>query len=244
MKANNLFIKKVYTNNEKFGDAVLPYRLYVPQNYDTEIQYPLFIFLHGAGERGDDNEVQISTYNCDPAKMLTGDLREKYPCIIIAPQCPQDKKWVECDWTKVNYNMDKVPLSVPAGMLLDVIDMTCSEFSTDKNRIYISGLSMGGFGTWDLITRFPDKFAAAAPVCGGADPKKADAIKNKPVWTFHGSVDSIVPVQGTREIVEALKKAGSTGIIYNELEGVDHGCWDEVYSRPELYDWIFSKHKQ
>lgn len=238
------YLKEVYNDFEKYGSASLPYRLFVPEDYDSEKEYPLVIFLHGAGERGYDNERQI-TFGLTPTKRLISKSNlEKYPCIILASQCPSDKRWVETDWGKGNYIQDNIPISTPASMLMDVIDIVINKYNIDEKRLYITGLSMGGFGTWDLITRYPNKFAAAAPICGGADPSKAELIKDTPIWTFHGDKDDIVPIEGTRKMVEALKQAGSTVITYTEYPGVGHGCWDNAYATKGFFDWMFAQELQ
>lgn len=237
------FSREIYTDAEKYGDVSLPYRLFFPVNYDPGKKYPLVIFLHGVGERGDDNEIQITFDQTPPVLLISEANLEKYPCFILAPQCPGDKRWVEAPWETGSYVQDDVPISIPAAMLVDVIDILCKKYSIDNKRLYLTGLSMGGFGTWDLITRFPEKFAAAAPVCGVSDASKAALIKDLPIWAFHGDKDDVVPVKGTREMVESLKRCGSTTIKYTEYAGVDHISWNKAYTTEGFFDWMFSQKK-
>src|SRR5262249_33303017 len=155
-----LLEKKTYTDA---GGKVLRYRLLKPDNYDPKQSYPLVIFLHGAGERGDDNEKQLLHGIPEFART---ENRRQYPCFLVAPQCPGGARWVEVDWGAERHTRPKEP-SEPARLTLELIAALQKECRIDPQRIYVTGLSMGGFGTWDLVSRRPDLFAAAAPVCGG-----------------------------------------------------------------------------
>jgi len=237
------FLKEVYTDHDKYGSAALPYRLFVPINNDPNRKYPMVIFLHGVGERGSDNERQITFDLTPPVLLIKDEYIEKHPCFILAPQCPNDKKWVEILWELGNYKQDEVPISTPLAMLADLIDVLCGQYNIDQGRIYVTGLSMGGYGTWDLITRFPEKFAAAAPICGGGDPSKMPLVKNLPIWTFHGVLDNVIPVRTTRELVDALKKCGSQSVIYTEYPDLDHFCWNQAYTTEGFFDWMFRQRR-
>src|SRR5262249_1451408 len=210
--------KKTYTDAK--GKA-LPYRLLLPENYDPKQKYPLVVFLHGAGERGTDNDKQLIHGVPEFAK---AENRKKYPCILIAPQCPNDEKWG--DWT-VNAPLAKEPTE-PGRLVLELIDAIQKENSGDSKRIYLTGLSMGGFGTWDLISREREKCAAAVPICGGGDVKQAPKLTKIPIWVFHGAKDGAVKVERSREMVEAIKKAGGEP-KYTEFPSEGHASWVPAY---------------
>ncbi len=215
------------------GEAILLYRLVLPENYDESKSYPLILFLHGAGERGDNNTSQLNN--------AVQRIADNAPnAIIVAPQCPYDNKWVDAEWTNVSYSTDEIPESNELKLVMGMLEKVQKEYSVDKERIYASGISMGGFGTWDLIVRHPNTFAAAIPVCGGADYTKAERLVNMPIYTFHGDSDWDVPVQGTRAMVEAIKSAGGDKITYTEYAGMGHAIWEDAFGTPGLYDNLFS----
>ncbi len=217
------------------GEAILLYRLILPENYDESKSYPLILFLHGAGERGDDNTSQL--------KNAVQRIADNAPnAIIVAPQCPQNNQWVDTPWEKGSYSTEEVAQSDELKLVMGMLEKVQKEYSVDKERIYASGISMGGFGTWDLIVRYPNTFAAAIPVCGGADPSKAERLVNMPIYTFHGDSDWDVPVQGTRAMVEAIKAAGGDKITYTEYAGMGHAIWEDAFGTPGLYDNLF-QHK-
>lgn len=228
------FEAKKYLNNKK----TLLYRFMQPVAAKFNEKYPLVVFLHGAGERGDDNKSQL----IHGIKTLADSAHRKdFPCFIAAPQCPKEKRWVEVDWDKKSHRMPIEP-SISIKLLMELIDSIVSNYPIDRSRIYVTGLSMGGYGTWDIISRYPDKFAAAIPVCGGGDEKQAKNI-NIPVWAFHGSIDNIVPVERSRNMVKALRKTG--GIVrYTEYQGVKHGSWFKAYVEDGLYEWLFQQKRK
>ena len=223
--------------------TVLPYRFYVPEDYDPDQAYPVLLFFHGAGERGTDNQAQIvGGSGRELFKRLLGKEREEYKAILIAPQCPNTDQWVNTPWSEGSYQQDEVALSRMLKAALSLLAEVESQYHVDANRRYVMGVSMGGFGTWDAITRNPDLFAAAIPICGSADPSKAELIKDMPVWTFHGDADPTVPVSGTREMVAALRAVGSS-VRYTEYAGYGHNVWDSAFAEPELLSWMFSQSK-
>lgn len=201
----------------------LNYLLYLPQNYlSTEKEYPLILFLHGAGERGDDlNLVKIHGI----PKIV--EQQKEFPFIAISPQCPIDRWWVD-PWLLEALNA--------------LVDKITAQYRVDENRVYLTGLSMGGFGTWALSMMYPEKFAAIAPICGGGMPWMAFRIKDIPVWAFHGAKDAVVPIQRTEEIVEALKKVGGN-IKFTIYPDASHDSWTETYNNPELYRWFLEHQK-
>lgn len=229
----------VFTHFDYSGeDAPIPYRFFVPSDYSEEYAYPVLLFLHGAGERGDDNEAQLKNV----LQILFDDPDSPvYQSIVIVPQCPLDTQWVATPWAEGNYSVDAVAETQNIKNVLTVLDAFCNEYSVNKERVYLMGISMGGFGTWDLLMRHGDLFAAAIPICGGADPSKAASLVNKPISTFHGTADASVPVTGTQAMVEAIRDAGGTEIRYEEIAGGTHNVWDYAASKKELIRWLYEQ---
>jgi predicted peptidase len=221
------------------GDYKLPYRLLKPKPFDTAQKYPLVIFLHGAGERGEDNEKQLVHGMNDFA---SDEIMAKYPAFVMAPQCPEGQAWGGIS------RLAKAP--TPEDQLTPALDATLKavetlrkEFPIDDQRIYITGLSMGGYGTWDALAKRTELFAAAAPICGGGNKMNASKFKHIPIWAFHGADDRTVPADRSREMIEALKAAGATP-KYTEYAGVGHNSWAQTYSDPALYEWLFAQQKK
>lgn len=220
-------------------ETVLPYRLLKPQNVDTTKQYPVVLFLHGAGERGNDNETQLTYMD----KIFgSSNFRQKYPCYVILPQCAENFRWCETDWTLPSHTMPDT-ISVYLNAANQLLDSIVDAVNGDTSRLYITGMSMGGFGTWDLISRYPQKFAAAVPICGGADLDMACILKDMPIKTFHGSTDKLVKVTRTRNMTIAIHKCGGNKIDYTELTGKGHLIWNQVYNMPSTFQWMFAQKK-
>jgi poly(3-hydroxybutyrate) depolymerase len=219
----------------------LPYRLFKVKNPTAGTKYPIILFLHGAGERGDNNTSQLMA-NAGATVWATDAHQAEHPAYVIAPQCPAGKQWVDTDWTLGSYSTTTVPVSDQLTTALEIADAVATEFGTDPARQYITGLSMGGYGTWDAVVRNPTRFAAALPICGAGDPTKADLIKLLPLWTFHGDADGTVPVKGSRDMVTALKAVGST-VQYSEYPGVGHDAWTMTYANEAVIDWLFENKK-
>ncbi|HYG73798.1 MAG TPA: dienelactone hydrolase family protein [Planctomycetota bacterium] len=220
------------------GGATLPYRLLRPKNYDPKQVYPLVLFLHGSGERGNDNQRQLVH---GTKLFLKEENLTKYPCFVVAPQCPSGKQWVDTPWGNDSHVMPEKP-SEPMRLALELIEELKTELRINEKRLYVTGLSMGGFGAWDAIQRNPNMFAAAIPVCGGADETKAALIAKIPVWVWHGDKDTVVKTKRSRNIVDALKKAGGDP-KYNELKDTGHDAWTKAYSEPTLLEWLFKQSK-
>lgn len=218
------------------NDEVLKYRLLKPLDFDPNEKYPLVIFLHGAGERGDDNAAQLK--HC-MAEFCTPQRREQYPCYVLAPQCPQEQKWADVDWSADEIKRPE-SISPALGMTFEVVDSMLKDAAVDKRRIYIAGLSMGGYGTWDALARRPDFFAAAIPICGGGDPTTVEEFKHVPIWCFHGDEDPAVNVERSREMIEALKAAGGSP-KYTEYPGVGHDSWTRTFENEETFAWLFDQ---
>ena len=218
----------------------MPYRIYVPEDYNEKYAYPVVLFLHGAGERGTDNE---KTLNNVIPNLYIKKTSPFYHAIVIVPQCPENMQWVDTPWANGNYSIDSVPISKPMTAAVELLDSVIGTYSINTDRQYVMGLSMGGFGTWDLIMRNPERFAAAIPFCGGADPNQAENLKNIPIWTFHDTTDPTVPVSGTQATVEAIKAAGGTLITYTETSRYAHNVWTPGSQTPALPGWLFEQRK-
>lgn len=223
--------------------GTLLYRLLRPKGYDPNKAYPLVLVLHGAGGRGNDNWGQIRDQPA-PFLALAGDaIQDKYPCLVVAPQCPPGKQWVNTPWGKGSYSQDKVPLSAELKRVLELLAQLRTEFQVDARRVYVTGISMGGYGAWDILAREPGLFAAAVPVCGAGDPSRAERIARTAVWAFHGDKDGVVPVSGSREMIAALKKTGASP-KYTEFPGVGHASWTPAYATEGLWDWFFAEKRR
>lgn len=231
----SLFESHQYTAEN--GD-ILNYRLLKPETIVSGQKYPLIIFLHGAGERGSDNQAQLKH---GMFELCFPDRRRKFPCYVIAPQCPKDQRWAAFDW-KDPQNPSMEAMSRSLELTLEVVDQSLGQAPIDTDRIYITGLSMGGFGTWDAMARRPDFFAAAMPICGGGNPSTADRIRHIPIANFHGAEDKIVPPERSRNIIQALRDAGGTP-KYIEYPGVAHDSWKPAYASEENWQWLFDQNR-
>jgi predicted peptidase len=206
-----------------YNGATVKYVVYVPKDYSPEKPHPAILFLHGSGEQGDDGKKQAEVGLGSAIRMA----EDKWNYIVMFPQKPKGKGWF----------MDHEKL------ILDVIEKTKKEYKIDDKRLYITGLSMGGFGTWSLICKYPDMFAAAAPVCGGGNPADAAKIKDLPIWNFHGDKDNAVPIKRSQEMIDALKAAGGTP-KFTIYPGVGHNSWDKAYRDEKLYEWFLQYSKK
>ena len=197
----------------------MDYLLYLPQDYDQQDRWPLMLFLHGAGERGDD--LELLKIHGPPKQIAAG---KQFPMIVVSPQCSEGQRW-------------------QSATLLALLDEMCETLKVDEDRIYLTGLSMGGFATWALAYDAQDRFAAIAPICGGGETFFAKHITHIPVWAFHGELDEGVPVRRTLEMVDALKEKGGDPML-TIFPGVGHICWPAVYEDPAFYDWLLAQHRQ
>ena len=221
------------------GHFLLNYRIVIPADLKPGEKVPLILFLHGAGERGNDNAIQLR--HGVPA--INSYIQKKgIPAIVIAPQCPAGMKWVDVPWNEAAHTMPATP-SKPMKAVRALLEQTLNELPVDRSRIYISGISMGGFGTWDYLQRNPELFAAGLPICGGGDTAEASKLVNTPIWTFHGDQDKSVITQRSRDMEQAIKKAGGSLIKYTEYPGVGHNSWTQTYANDEVLDWLFAQKK-
>ncbi|MEE3034970.1 MAG: prolyl oligopeptidase family serine peptidase [Bacteroidota bacterium] len=220
----------------------LPYRFLLPENYTSEKKYPLLVFLHGAGERGIDNKLQLFHGS---NLFLEKEFREQYPAIVVFPQCPLESYWATIidrpEPMKFEYSKDpkdNAILDLVEGMINDLV----KKYGVDEKRIYIGGLSMGGMGTFEMVYRNPRMFAAAFAVCGGANPKISKKIR-QPAWRIdHGDKDNVVPIIHSKLMYEAMKKE-KIDVIFKIHKGVNHNSWDNLFSDPDFIPWLFTQSK-
>jgi predicted esterase len=255
--------------SQTFEGFTLEYRLFVPEDYDPETTYPLVLTLHGAGERGSNNESQIAVHRiattwADPANQAED------PTFVVSPQVPPGRRW------SAEQPADQSDFTDVQLTTLAILDALAAEFTIDPDRVYVTGLSMGGHGTWDLIARLPNRFAAAVPMSGRTYAQNADDVLAMPIWAFHGESDGVVEAAGTRRIVQAMEDLGRqviytdcrrspplatnydcpgpiasdslaeaidehADLIFTAAEDVGHGPWSPWYDHPLLFDWVFSK---
>lgn len=194
----------------------MDYLLYLPKNYDKQESWPLLLFLHGSGERGDD--LGLVKKHGPPKLIAEG---KDFPFIVVSPQCRQDRRWEPIE-------------------LVALLDEIIKKYKVDEDRIYVTGLSMGGFGTWRLATYAPERIAAIAPICGGGEKYWVKQFAHLPVWVFHGAKDKVVPLERSQLMIDELKKNGGNPklTIYPEAE---HDSWTESYDNPELYEWLLAQ---
>lgn len=221
------------------GDFTMYYRIYIPEERTEAL--PVMLFFHGVGESGSDNRAPLGTY--DGFQELFNDATSPiYNSIVLVPQCPSSTKWVDVASTKDGqYSTDELEESTAVQTALKILKLYSEQVTIDKSRIYAMGMSMGGFATWDLLIRHTDLIAAAIPMCGGCDTSKYELLLNKPIYTFHGSADPLIPVTGTREMYRLLTEAGSTKITYVEYEGAMHDIWNRAMRTEGLMTWLYSQ---
>jgi predicted esterase len=218
--------------------TTLPWRLYVPPQASPKNKLPLVFFLHGAGRRGDDNVGPMDL----AYEFWSPEAQKNHPCFVLAPQCRRGAMWAKLNKDRTNLEADEQPVPELAAALA-VLDSVLKKWPVDPKRVYLTGQSIGGFGTWDALYRRPGLWAAAVPVCGGGDPTKAALYKHVPVWAWHGANDTAVPPQCSREMIAALKAAGGRA-RYTGLPRVGHGSWKPAYESAELHKWLFSQKRE
>jgi len=235
-QSSSKFSINKYINDK--GDTLL-YRQLFP-DADTLQRFPLVIFLHGSGERGSDNEAQLKW---GVMNFASDENMIRYPAFVIAPQCPPNISWSNFNRDRNSTQMSLLPSPTkPMQLLIELIGQLKKTLRVDTTRIYITGLSMGGFGTYDAIMRYPKLFAAAVPVCGGGDVSKASSISNIPIWIFHGAEDPSVSPVYSLEMLQALTKAGAHP-GFTQYPEVGHFSWLGAYSDPLMMEWLFRQRK-
>ena len=186
--------------------------------------------------QGPVNAPNLSALLADPA------VRQRHPCFVLAPQCRMDERWVDVSWADAKSTPQPATPTIDLSAAIQALEETIAREQVDPARIYLTGLSMGGFGTWDLAARMPNRFAAIVPICGGGDDDVAGRIAALPIWCFHGDADTAVPVERSRSMIAAVKAAGGRP-IYSELAGVGHDSWTPAYRDRFVLDWLFSQRK-
>ena len=219
----------------------VPYRLFVPAGYSEAQRYPLIVFLHASGSNGTDNLSHLA-----PAVGVLIDRAQSVePAFVLVPQAPATDKWVSGSVGPPfrNYSQDERPQSPAARLVLAGVGQLEEKYSIDPDRVYLTGVSAGGAGTWDLISRNGvGLFAAAVPITGANDPSRAPVIARLPIWTFHGADDDVSPADNTREMVARLRALGSP-VKYTEYPGVGHNSGRRAYEEPELFRWLFAQRR-
>jgi predicted peptidase len=240
------------------GNA-LTYYLFIPANYNPRRKYPLVLLLHGGGERSNPKKTPLQN-----EQLLLGDpyaavwssyynapgnphIQQNWPSFVVIPQMTLTQQWVNVNVHLGSYIQPAQP-SEPLLLTKELLDHLQQVYTgIDASRLYITGLSNGGLGTWDAIERWPNYFAAAAPIAGAGDPAKAAVLRNLPIWAFHGSADTTIPVSGSRDMIEAIRAAGGSP-KYTEFAGQGHGVWSYVYSLVEsplrvtnFFPWLFAQ---
>lgn len=210
------------TSGNAVAEGSLHYWLFLPENYSKDKKFPLMLFLHGAGERGDNNLPLVKVHG--PPKLVEST-RKDFPFIVVSPQCPKGSWW----------NTEH---------LFKLLDEVEAKYSVAKDQVYVTGLSMGGYGTWKLIAEQPKRFAAAIPICGGGDPKTADQLVDLPIWVFHGDKDGAVKLEQSEKMVHAIKEAGGKLVKLTVYPGVGHDSWTETYNNQEVYDWLLKQKRK
>ena len=232
----NLFAKEIFEGK----NATLPYRIMYPEDYRPEQKYPLILFLHGSGERGDDNEKQL----IHGSDFFIKYNRKIFPAIVIAPQCPQEDYWGSRSNegnADFEFRFDK-EFRPSLGAVSELVQSFIASGKTDERRVYVGGLSMGGMGAFELIQKMPDVFAAAFPICGGGDPSKTEYASNTALWIFHGEDDNVVSCRYSEKMYDALKKVDAD-VRFSLYPGVRHNAWDNAFADTELMPWLFGHRK-
>ena len=238
----SLYVKQLFIEKTD----TLPYRILYPENYNPEKRYPLIVFLHGSGERGNDNENQL----IHGAELFLRDsIRKKYPAIVVFPQCSANSYWsnvnIVTDAKNGNrsfqYSTGSKP-TVAMHLLMNLIDDLKHKYAIQNKKIYISGLSMGGMGAFEIVRRKPNLFAAAMPICGGANPATAKYLLKTKWWIFHGEKDDVVNSQYSKDMAAAIVNEGGSAKL-TIYPNANHNSWDSAFAETNFMRWMFSNHK-
>ena len=252
-----LSITPVFTSAKNMNDLLSPYsaatwksptegtflyRHASPAKMEKGKKYPLLVFFHGAGGRGNDNKGQLVDAGGIGAFDKAG-LQTRRNSHLFAGQVPKGERWVNVHWGLLGHDMPKISNSM--RMAFEALDayLADKKNQVDPNRIYVMGLSMGGYGTWDAIQRRPDFFAAAVPICGGGDKNFGKKLKSLPIWAWHGDKDRVIKPSRSRDMIEAIRKAGGNP-KYSEIKGRGHNSWTDAWDSEEMWDWLYSQKRK
>lgn len=234
--AQERFECKEFSSSE---GTVLKYRLLEPKQIKKGKKYPLVLFLHGAGERGSDNKKQL----IHGSQMFLNPVnRDKYPAFVLFPQCPKGITWAYRSLPKSLTNLPAEDMTYVFRAVKELLDSYLANPLVDKSRIYIMGLSMGAMGTYDMVARFPEIFAAAIPICGAVAPGRLAPAKYVKFRIFHGDADDTVPVEASRAVYRELKEVGAS-VEYIEFPGCGHNSWNPAFNQPDFMKWLFAQKK-
>lgn len=220
------------------GEVRMPYRVRIPA--EKRAPYRVLLYLHGAGERGCDNTSQVDVNDELLVRILSDEACDDV--LVIAPQCPADRRWVAYDWRAGCYTFAEQPESAQMRAVFCLLDEIFAQYPVRRESVYAAGISMGGYGVWDAIARRPDLFAAAVVAPGGPAPDALPMYARTPVWAFHNTGDAIIPVEPTRALMQELTAANPQS-RYTEYEVDAHNCWTDAFAAPALLDWLFSHTK-
>ena len=224
--------------DESIPEFMLPYRIYLPEDYSDDKEYPFLFFIHGNGSRGTDNLSQMNN-----AKICDTLIRNYKDIIIVAPQCDKGTSWIDADYKNGNYTITP-SMTANLESALEIFDYWAETLSTDSKRYYLFGNSAGGFACYDLLARFPDKWACAVPVAGCGDLEQAEKFKDVPIWIHHGTADNLVPYEGSKLMYEKLQSLGAGDkVLFTTYEGEGHTIFNEVGLNNDVAEWIYSQSK-
>lgn len=228
----------------ELSETNMPFRILKPKDLDPAKEYPLILFLHGSGERGTDNQLQLKHGG---SFFASDSIREKYPAFVVFPQCPPGKNWHTGNYIMgPSFRLYTFPKEKKENQQLKMVEYILrslqEKYKIDQNRIYLGGLSNGAMGTYELVRRNPDRFAAAVAICGGANPAIADRLKSPSWWIFHGDMDNVVSFELSVNMFYAIR-ALNPDVKLTIYEGVKHDSWTNAFAEPGLMEWLFSKQK-
>lgn len=239
------FATRLYTDGDGHS---MTYYLYGPSNFSAQGKYPLILVLHGGGEVADpqasaEHNRDVLLSQAYVQVFASAAVQQQWPSFVVAPQVSAGQRWVNVPASVSSYTLTPAP-SQSLALAYQIVQSLVQLYpEIDPNRIYVTGISMGGFGTWEAAERWPNVFAAAVPIAGSGDPQAAAALVHMPIWALHGSADNVVPVQGSRLMVQAVRAAGGTA-CYTEYAGWGHDIWTtQILSDPHLLSWLFSQSK-
>lgn len=228
---------KVHANDKPGAEVTIRYMLFIPKSYKAEgPKLPLMLFLHGLGECSNDDLNLVKVHG--PAKIV--ESQPDFPFVLISPQCPPPTGYDPAKPVRSPQLKAIIQQAWKADQLIQLIDHVASQLNVDSDRVYVTGLSMGGYGTWRLAATYPGRFAAAVPICGGGDPESmAKPLSKLPIWAFHGAKDTVVLPSESKNMVDAVRREHGN-VLFTVYPNADHNSWAPTYDDPKIYDWLLS----